>query len=68
MSTESQADRDKNLVRRAYTDSGETAQVLRRSVTFEMAEQRLAAENWFWSEAKQDLVHVTESQPSASGN
>ncbi len=68
MSTESQTDQDKNLVRRAYTDNDETAQALRKSVTFEMAEQRLAAKDWFWSEAKQDFVPVTESPASSSEN
>ena len=60
MGTETETDQDKNLIRRACTNNDETAQALRKSITFEMAEQRLAAKDWFWSEAKQDFVRVTE--------
>ena len=54
---------DKKLVRRAHTDRTPTGKALLRSLTFEMGEARLAAANWFWSDAKQDFVHVAE--PSA---
>ena len=68
MSGETQTDQDKKLVRRAYADGDRTAQALRKSVTFEMAEQRLAAGDWFWSEDKQDFVRVTEGPASTSEN
>ena len=56
-------DTDKKLVRRAHTDRTPTGNALLKSLTFEMAETRLAAANWFWSDEKQDFVHVAE--PSA---
>ena len=55
-----QIELDKKLIRRALMNNDETALALRKSVTYEMAEQRLAAKDWFWSEAKQDFVRVTE--------
>lgn len=57
-------ERDKDFVRRAYTDRSETGRALRESVTFRMAEQRLAADDWFWSEALQDFVRVRENAGS----
>ena len=54
---------DKTLVRRAQTDRTLTGKALLESLTFEMAETRLAAANWFWSDEKQEFVHVAE--PSA---
>ena len=51
---------DKNLVRRAQTDSSRNGKALKQSITFQMAETRLAATNWFWSSDKQDFVHVAE--------
>jgi hypothetical protein len=66
MSTDPQTDLDKKLVRRAHTGGDRTAQALRKSVTFEMAEQRLAAGDWFWSEAEQDFVCVTEGPAGTS--
>ena len=44
---------DKAVVRRAYTDPTPIGKGLLRSLTFEMAETRLAAANWFWSDEKQ---------------
>lgn len=53
-------DTDKKLVRRAHTGRTATGKALLKSLTFEMAETRLAAANWFWSDTKHDFVHVTE--------
>ena len=54
---------DKKLVHRAHTDESEIGKALLQSLTFEMAETRLAAANWFWSEQKRDFVYVAESAP-----
>ena len=53
-------------MRRAYTDQSQTGCALRESVTFDMAEQRLASENWFWSEDLQEFTRVPEANPAAS--
>ena len=56
-----QVETDKALVRRAHTDQTKIGRALLKSLTFEMAEQRLAAANLFWSQDRQDFVHVSES-------
>ena len=53
---------DKNVVRRAQTDQTRTGKALKRSLTFAMAETRLAAANWFWSDEHRDFVHVAEPE------
>jgi len=57
---------DKKLVRRAHTDRTPIGKALLQSLTFEMADTKLAAANWFWSDEKQDFAHVAE--PSADNS
>ncbi len=57
-------DTDKNLLRRAHTDGSNTGRALLKSVTVEMAEQRLAAAGWFWSEDRADFVQVSDGPAS----
>ncbi len=59
---------DKSVVRRGHTDQSKVGKALRRSLTFEMAETRLASANWFWSDEKQDFVHVAESKSGRKGS
>ena len=62
VATELQMELDKKLVRRGHTEQTESGRALRASITFEMAEQRLAShDDLFWSDDRQEFVHVPES-------